>query len=343
MRESHRLAHAVLAVTTLFILVSTAAPFHFDTSFQSLSSHLSRIQLNPLISPDTGRRISIPDFVQNLLLFVPFGAAAVLTFGGDMPVRRIVSATLLGCALSVAAESIQLFTTHRISSLADILANTAGAASGAMLAAICRRLQWTRHVRRLKSDAAAAPTYRAVLVTTLLVGIASWEPFDVTLDVGVVAGHVTAMRTSLSHVSFSPEHLVMFVLFLLFGFMLTQWIRELHVRFAVMVGIVAAISVGIALETSQVFIQSRQPTMTDALVNAAGAVAGAVVSTVQADVRSKLRVLTIVCLFASAVTIVQWISGRQAGFPVLRNIGLSLVGAYVGMWSAARTLAQNTD
>jgi hypothetical protein len=83
--------------------------------------------------------------------------------------------------------------------------------------------------------------------------------------------------------------------------------------------------------------------MTDALVNAAGAVAGAVVSTVQADVRSKLRVLTIVCLFASAVTIVQWVSGRQAGFPVLRNIGLSLVGAYVGMWSAARTLAQNTD
>ena len=81
MRERFHLAHAVWAVTTLFILVSTTAPFHFDTSVESVSAHLSRIRLNPLISPDTGRRISIPDFVQNLLLFVPFGAAAVLAFG----------------------------------------------------------------------------------------------------------------------------------------------------------------------------------------------------------------------------------------------------------------------
>src|SRR4029453_15057563 len=231
MGERLRLAHAVWAVTTLFILVSTAAPFHFDTSLQSVSAHLSRIRLNPLISPDTGRRISIPDFVQNLLLFVPFGAAAVSALGGERPLRHIVSAALLGCTLSMGAESVQLLTTDRISSFADVLANTAGALTGAIIAAISRHRQWAGFLSLAKPGAATAPTYRAMLATALLVGIASWEPFEVTLDVGVVAGPPEALGAGLWHASFSADHIVVFALFLLFGFMITQWLRELHVRF----------------------------------------------------------------------------------------------------------------
>jgi glycopeptide antibiotics resistance protein len=342
MRERLRLAHAVWAVTTLFILVSTAAPFHFDTSLQSVSAHLSRIRLNPLISPDTGRRISIPDFIQNLLLFVPFGAAAVAAFGGDRPLRHIFSAVLLGCALSMSAESVQLLTADRISSFADVLANTAGALTGAMIATLSRRGQWARLVG-LAKGAATAPTYRAMLATALLVGIASWEPFDVTLDVGVVAGHLKVLRAGIWHASFSADHIVAFALFLLFGFMLTQWLRELGVRFPVTVGIAAAMTAGIVLEVSQIFIESRLPSVADALANAAGAVAGGLVSALDADVRAKLRVLTFVCLVAAGVVTVQWISGREAGFPALRDIGLCVVGAYVGVWSAARTFVQRAD
>ena len=77
MAERPGFAHVVWALTAVIILLLTAAPFHFDTSRTSVLAHLSRVRLHPLISPDTGRRISIPDFVQNLLLFVPFGAAAV--------------------------------------------------------------------------------------------------------------------------------------------------------------------------------------------------------------------------------------------------------------------------
>jgi glycopeptide antibiotics resistance protein len=338
MRERFRLAHVVWGVTTLFIIFSTAAPFHFDTSLQSVSAHLSRIRLNPLISPDTGRRISIPDFVQNLLLFVPFGAAAVSAFGGDRSLRHIRSAVLLGCALSVGAESVQLLTTDRISSFADVLSNTAGALTGAMIASISRRRHWSGFVSRANTGVAAAPTYRAVLATAFLVCIASWEPFDVTLDVGVVAGHLKALRAGLWQESFSADHLIVFVLFLLFGFMLTQWLRELHVRFPVTAGIAAAMTAGIALEASQIFIESRLPTVAGGLANAAGGVAGALVSALEADVRSKLRVLTFVCLLAAGVATVQWISGREAGLSALRDIGLCLVGAYVGVWSAARTL-----
>jgi glycopeptide antibiotics resistance protein len=343
MRERLRLAHAVLAVTTLFILVSTAAPFHFDTSLQSVSAHLSRIRLDPLISPDTGRRISIPDFVQNLLLFVPFGAAAVSAFGGERPLRHIFPAVLLGCAVSFGVESIQLLTTDRISSFADVLANTAGALTGAMIAAISLRRQWAGFVSLAKLRAPMSPTYRAMLATALLVGIASWEPFDVTLDVGVVAGHLKTLRANLWHASFSADHIVVFVLFLLFGFMLTQWLRELHVRFPVTVGIAVAMTAGVVLEVSQIFIESRLPTVADALANAAGAVAGGLVSALDANIRVKLRVLTLVCLVAAGAVTARWISGREAGFPALRDIGLCVVGAYVGVWRAARTFAQRAD
>jgi glycopeptide antibiotics resistance protein len=342
MRAQLSLAHVVLAVTTLFIILSTAAPFHFDTSLHSAMAHLSRVRLNPLIAPDTGRRISIPDFVQNLFLFVPFGAAAVLAVGGSRR-RSIASAVCLGCALSVSVESIQLLTTDRISSFADILANAIGTFTGAITAAVSRQPQWVDYIRLARPRLVAAPTYYPTVATALLVGIASWEPFDVTLDVGVVAGHLKALRAGLWQASFSADHIIVFVLFLLFGFMLTQWFRELHVRFPVTIGIAAAMTAGIALEGSQIFIESRLPTVAGALANAAGAVAGVLVSALDADVRSKLRVLTLVCLLAAGVATAQWISGREAAFPALRNIGLCLVGAYVGVWSAARTFAQSAD
>jgi len=344
MREPLRVARILWAVTTLFIIVATAAPFHFDLSVDSVSAHLSRIRFNPLISPDTGRRLSIPDFVQNLLLFVPFGAAAASAFRSDKGVRRIISAALLGCALSVGAESIQLLTTTRISSFADVVANTIGTLTGAMAATMLRGWQWTDDARLAKSRIVAAPTYSPMLATALLVCLASWEPFDVTLDVSVVAGHVHTLRASLWQASFSAEDIIVFVLFLLFGFMLSQWLRELDLRFAVIVGLAAALIVGIALETSQIFISSRLPTLADALTNAAGGVAGALLSAVGGDVRFKLHTLTIVCVCAAGIATFQWIYGRETGIEATRDIALCMVGAYVAVWSAARTLAtQRTE
>lgn len=344
MRERLRLAYVLWALTGLSILLLTAAPFHFDTSLHSGLAHWSRIRINPLISPDTGRRISIPDFVQNLLLFIPFGAATVWAFGSHRVVRPVISAVLLGCALSVSAESIQLLTTDRISSFGDVLANTMGAFTGAMTVIILRGRQWADHIRLAKSGVVAPRTYDPTLATALLVCIASWAPFDVTLDVGVVARHVRALQASFWQPSFSADHIIVFVQFVLFGFMLTQWLRELHVRSPVMVGIATALTAGILLEASQIFIESRLPTVAAALVNATGGVAGAVMSAAGADVSAKLRVLTAMCLCAAGIATVQWIGGHEAGFSALGEIGVCLGGACIGVWSAARTLTiRRTD
>jgi glycopeptide antibiotics resistance protein len=338
MRERPRFAHLVWALTAVIILLLTAAPFHFDTSRNSVLAHLSRVRLNSLISPDTGRRISIPDFVQNLLLFVPFGAAALWALGGHRPTRHIASIVLLACALSVGAESIQLLTTDRISSLTDVLANTGGALTGALTAMLLRKRQSAEFIELAKTRLVAAPTYYPTLASGLLICVVSWEPFDFTLDVGVVTGHLKALRAALWPPSFSIEQVVTFVPFLLFGFMLTQWLRELRVRFPVAVGVGAVVTAGLALEASQIFIESRMLSTAGALANGAGAVAGAFVSALDADVRAKLRVVTALCLGAAAIAAVQWSDGHAVGFSALGDIGVCLVGAYIGVWSAARTL-----
>jgi glycopeptide antibiotics resistance protein len=343
-RERFRLAHVVWALTAVFILLLTAAPFHFDTSRNTVLAHLSRVRLDLLIAPDTGRRVSIPDFVQNLLLFVPFGTAAVWALGDDRPTRHLVSVVLLACALSVAAESIQLLTIDRISSLADVLANTGGAFMGAVATMLLRKRQSAEFIDVAKTSFFTAPTYYPTLASGLLVCVASWVPFDFTLDVGVVMGHLNALRADLWQPPFSIEQIVAFVPFLLFGFMLTQWLRELRVRFPVAIGIGAVIIAGIGLEATQIFVESRLPSVGGALANAAGGVAGALVSTLDAGVRVKLRLLTVACLSAAGIATVQWIAGHEAGISALGEIAVCLGGAYIGVWSAARTLTiRSTD
>jgi VanZ family protein len=216
--------------------------------------------------------------------------------------------------------------------------------TGALTAMLLRKRQSAEFINLAKSSFVTAPTYYPTLASGLLVCVASWEPFDFTLDVGIVAGHLKALRATLWQPSFSIEQIVAFVPFLLFSFMLTQWLRELRVRFPVMVGIGAVITAGIALEASQIFVESRLPSVAGALANAAGGVAGALVSALDADVRGKLRVLTALCLCAAGIATVQWIDAHEVGLSALGEIGVCLGGAYIGVWSAARTLTiRRTD
>ena len=68
-----RLPLVLFLASAAFILYGTTIPFNFVLDRQQVLAHLSRVTLNPLISPDTGSRVSIPDFVGNVLLFVPLG------------------------------------------------------------------------------------------------------------------------------------------------------------------------------------------------------------------------------------------------------------------------------
>ncbi len=68
------------------------------------------------------------DVVANVLLFVPFGAAAA---AGATDRRRVRLVMYAGLALALAVELSQVYTHNRVATTTDIITNTAGAWLGA--------------------------------------------------------------------------------------------------------------------------------------------------------------------------------------------------------------------
>ena len=68
------------------------------------------------------------DVVANVLLFVPFGAAAA---AGTTDPRRVRVVMYAGLALALAVELSQVYTHNRIATTTDVVTNTAGAWLGA--------------------------------------------------------------------------------------------------------------------------------------------------------------------------------------------------------------------
>jgi hypothetical protein len=102
-----------LAVTTLVILGLTLFPV-------AGAQEISRVSLSV-----TGLR-GVADAIANVLLFVPFGAAAALVLRGWRPVAA-------GAVLSLCIELVQLWIPGRYTSPFDVVFNTLGTAAGATL------------------------------------------------------------------------------------------------------------------------------------------------------------------------------------------------------------------
>lgn len=91
---------------------------------------------------------TVLEVLANVALFVPIGVLLPLAVTG----MRVWQATVVGAALTVVIESVQLFLPTRYPAVSDLIANTAGAFLGALLAVGVARLHaasWQRPKRRL--------------------------------------------------------------------------------------------------------------------------------------------------------------------------------------------------
>jgi VanZ family protein len=129
------------------------------------------------------------DVLQNVLVYAPFGMLCMLWLAQAMPaLRAAVMAVLLGALVSFGIETLQQFNPARVASMVDIVMNTLGSASGALLATtvvrhtfsgklvLAWRDRWFRH---------------GPLANTGLVVIGFWilsqtSPLVPTLDIGHV-------------------------------------------------------------------------------------------------------------------------------------------------------------
>ncbi len=86
--------------------------------------------------------------ILNILLFVPHGMITYLASRDHKRPNGIVISTLLGTAVSLVIECTQLITGRGMFELTDILTNTIGSFTGAVLVAVIRRLLKSRHDRK---------------------------------------------------------------------------------------------------------------------------------------------------------------------------------------------------
>jgi VanZ family protein len=266
---------ALWLLFTLFVVYGATIPFHFTTDRDILAVHWQQLSANPLLSPEK-RRVSIPDDAQNILLFVPFGVLGVLAKRTARPtLARILFVTGLGAALSASVETLQFFTRDRIPSSADILNNTAGALVGAIaayrLGAICNRI-----LQRFKRIGLVdRQTFFPLIVATAVVCLAAWEPFDVTLDVSSQVLKIRSFLRDPWQFNGLKDEGVALLHSGLFAAALGLWLNQRGSRRAVASSIALGVPFVVALEVSQIAIATRMPGLEDALVRAAGVIAGA--------------------------------------------------------------------
>ena len=274
----------------LFVLYGSLIPFHFATAG-------ARVRQN--LAP----RVSIPDVVQNVLLFVPFGALGVLAARRRRPGvwRPVAGAVAAGALLSVAAEALQLFTVDRTSSFADVVASTAGTAAGAIGVVAASRAAASAF-ERLKAAGLVQPrAFYPLLVAVMLVCVGAWQPFDVTLDVSTVVGKARALVTDAWQFSVLQDEGTTFVRFGLLGAALYVWLGALGRRAAAFEALAAGVIISCGLEASQIAITSRMPGLEDALAGAAGVVAGTLAMTgtpLRRGVPAKPFLLLVILLIA---------------------------------------------
>jgi len=301
-----RLAKTLWILFTLFIVYGTTIPFDFRVGWSGAMDKVAHLPLNPLISPDTGRRVSIPDEVQNVLLFIPFGAFGVLAGRSRRrsSLWRLVSVTGLALALSVSVETLQLFSADRVTSAGDVTTNVTGAILGGV-AAIAGRGSFERLMGRLRTaGVTGTETFYPAMVFAILLCVAAWEPFDVTLDVGSFVDKVKMLHHDVwQYRGLLTDEGVEVIRYGLFGVFAASWLEAIgRPRAAVeaaTIGVIAAF----ALEGCQILIHSRMPALEDAVVHASGALLGVALWTARRRVTSPrlwIAALVVATAIASA-------------------------------------------
>jgi glycopeptide antibiotics resistance protein len=278
-RRKGRTARFLWLASAIFIVYGTSIPFNFSWDAGSAAAKLSEIPFETLRSPGTFLDASIPDTVQNVLLFVPFGAFGMLALRRRYrPVLRVCAVTTAGLCLSVAVELMQLFTTDRTSSVNDLVTNTTGTIVGAAVApvllALLRRILVALGARGVVAPRAAYP----VLVAMAVLPIAAWHPFDASLDVGVLWPKAKTLAAAPWQFGTIADEPFDFLRYALFGAALVAVFREMRMRRKIMLAFAVATAAALFFEAGQFIIQSRMPGLKDLIVQAAGAGAGALLA-----------------------------------------------------------------
>jgi glycopeptide antibiotics resistance protein len=232
-----------------------------------------------IVRVEAGQLRGLPDVVANILFFMPLGVAFAFTGPGTRladPVRVGLGAGLIGGALSLGVEVLQLFTRDRTTSLGDLVFNAGGCAVAAGVAA-----EWRRSVgEQVKGflEREAGRDVRRVHAGLLLglLALGGLVPFDVTLDIGALKAGARAFLADPVGLTGLTDVVLVFIPWCVAGVALAGAL-PVHRGWRRVAGAGAvALVVGGVVEIGQFFIASRVPGVGEACVaGVAGLVGGA--------------------------------------------------------------------
>ncbi len=258
---------------TLFIFYGALIPFDFSFDNEQIIQKIRHFHWVPFIDPD-GSRHSIPDIVQNILFFIPFGFLGVLSFARNK-FFALFLVPFFGFIISLNIEILQLTTNDRNTSITDLASNTIGATVGAVSAFImfglfCLLMKSASFRRAFNNK-----YYYLFVFSFLVIAASTLQPFDFTLDISTVWSKVKYVIQEPTGFTFQfTDEFVVGFRFFLFSVVTTLWLRSVNNVLWPIAGIMLSASIGVFFELSQFIVVSRAPSVQDLLVLIIGCTLG---------------------------------------------------------------------
>lgn len=183
-------ARTFFALCAFFIFYATTIPWDI-----AHAPTLEQVAWIPFWDTARGRLWSIPDMVQNVVLFMPYGFFGYLGLRfvrARGPVVGVVLMGLLGLALSLLVESLQTMSEVRSPSATDLATNFGGALVGAAIAAVYMAVLQERLRHTLSGLLRTNPGLLIFGVYLVAVVVGALAPFIPTLDIGLLRANVRA-------------------------------------------------------------------------------------------------------------------------------------------------------
>ena len=252
-------------IYSLFIIYGTLIPFNLVPSNEIVLSNYHKISWMPFIDPD-GSRASIPDIVQNILLFLPFGILSFLSMH-HRKWNRIFLSILLGSLLSIFVEILQLFTIDRTTSATDLITNTAGTFFGVLAAVVTLDLIAKIITFQSLQKHLQIRCFFPFLICCIVVTVGALQPFDFSLDVGFLWSRLKFLvNEPINFTTVISDEGVVIIRFFLSGLICSLCFWEWGCSHPVIKGIILSSLMGIGLEGCQIIIESRMPSIHDSAV-----------------------------------------------------------------------------
>lgn len=261
---------------SLFVVYGTTFPFEFNLDGQGVLSVTGRI--NWRILGGVAGDIIVSDIVQNILLFIPFGFLGYFSLIHKRSKANKIGIVAAGAALSATVECLQMFSPLRYPALSDVVFNTLGTAAGLVAGIALKKsilgFKSNPDARKFLDAGSAFPAF----IFLVLVVAGCWEPFDFSLDVGMILGHVKALSAHPFRFTRPDDDMIAFIRYLLCTLFVCRMAREAGLRRPVFTSGLTMGFLALGLEATQIIIQSRSPEFQDAVVALLGITAGVVVT-----------------------------------------------------------------